>query len=122
MKRILALLLLLSFAAQSFSQGVVLLNFYINRAYIAANKCENRYRPMLHCNGNCILAKRMKQQEQNEKKNPELKMQAKYEVVSSRSFFTAQLLPALFLVVKYYSLKIASLTDRAYDIFHPPCW
>lgn len=44
---------------QSFSKWIIILEFNINRNYIARNLCENRYRPLMHCNGKCLLMKKM---------------------------------------------------------------
>ncbi|MEI9806468.1 MAG: hypothetical protein WDO16_00585 [Bacteroidota bacterium] len=120
-KKITALLLLLAFTAQVFSQGISLLHFYINRNYIAANQCENRYRPMLHCNGKCVLAKKMKEQEKNEQRNPERKLQNKHEVNSSRSFFTTILTAPLPCYPAYIILSDSNTVDRSSTVFHPPC-
>lgn len=120
-KRLLTLILLLAFSAQSFSQGILLLNFYFHRAYIAKNQCENRFRPMLHCNGKCVLAKKLKQQEKKEQQNPELKLQGKAEVVSSRSFFITQIVLPENSSPYHAALKTAATTDRSSAIFHPPC-
>ncbi|WP_310590646.1 hypothetical protein [Dyadobacter koreensis] len=42
--------------------------FHLNREYIAKVLCENRQRPELKCNGQCYLAKKLKQQEDNKDK------------------------------------------------------
>ncbi|UIR56038.1 hypothetical protein LZQ00_17455 [Sphingobacterium sp. SRCM116780] len=34
--------------------------FEANQSYIAQNLCENRFQPAMHCNGQCILMKKMK--------------------------------------------------------------
>jgi hypothetical protein len=120
MKKLAALLLILAFGAQSFSQGIMLLDFYINQSYIAANKCVNRYRPMLHCNGQCQLAKKIKQQEQKEQQNPELKLTYKNEVISSRSFFTSASLPLPVFHQSYPTDPGSRTTDRSFAVFHPP--
>lgn len=121
MKRALTLLLLFAVAAQTFNQGILLINFHINRAYIAKNLCENRYRPMLHCNGKCILAKKIKQQEKKDQQNPERKIQNKSEVIFSRSFFANA--PAL--QIPAYNPHSFLVTEKPNDlpssIFHPPC-
>lgn len=33
----------------------------LRREWIAANRCENRYRPELQCEGKCILMQKLKQ-------------------------------------------------------------
>ena len=45
---------------QSFSQCTLIIGYYLNQSFIALNKCENRNKPEMHCNGKCFLAKQMK--------------------------------------------------------------
>lgn len=65
--RILSIFLIPLMMGLSFSKVFVFAAFELNRSYIVANLCENRDKPMLHCNGKCYLAKRLKQAEQKEK-------------------------------------------------------
>lgn len=49
--------------------------FKVNQDRIAAEKCENKDIPMMHCNGKCYLAKKLekleeKEQNHNSKTNP----------------------------------------------------
>ncbi|GAB3571407.1 hypothetical protein GCM10027578_29590 [Spirosoma luteolum] len=37
--------------------------YQLNRAYIARVLCVNRNRPQLHCNGQCFLARRLRQRQ-----------------------------------------------------------
>ncbi|EDM34170.1 hypothetical protein PBAL39_03339 [Pedobacter sp. BAL39] len=53
---------------QSFNKLGIILAFRINQDYIASALCENRDKPEMHCNGRCVLAKKLKQAEQNEEK------------------------------------------------------
>jgi len=119
-KKISALILLLAFAAQSFSQGIALIQFHIQRAYIIKTQCINRYRPMMHCDGKCVLAQKLKQQEKKEKQNPDLKMDARHEVVSSRSFFSTLVLNIISTPKKYFLFSDNRTADRPADFFHPP--
>jgi hypothetical protein len=57
------MILLLS---QTFSKWVVILDYNINKTYIAKNLCENRTRPQMHCNGNCVLMKKIRAQGKQE--------------------------------------------------------
>ena len=52
--------------SQTFSKWIVILDYNINKAYIAKNLCENRKIPKMHCNGQCILMKKIKAQEKQE--------------------------------------------------------
>ncbi|RAJ05167.1 hypothetical protein LX64_02321 [Chitinophaga skermanii] len=38
---------------------LLLLEYNLNQAYIAANLCENKNKPQMHCNGKCHLKKQL---------------------------------------------------------------
>jgi hypothetical protein len=63
MKRIVAPILLILMMAQAFSKWITIAEFNIYRSYIARNLCENRFRPQMHCNGKCVLMKKMAAEE-----------------------------------------------------------
>ena len=59
MKKFLAIVLFSVFAFQVVSPVAFTACFYANRAVIASKYCENKARPMLHCDGQCFLAKKL---------------------------------------------------------------
>ena len=65
--RLIAILLLIAVISGSFSRLFIYAGFELNQKYIAANLCENRDRPWLHCDGKCYFMKKIKQAEQKEK-------------------------------------------------------
>jgi hypothetical protein len=68
LQRFTAILLLVSLVTVSFSRFFVFAGFELNKSYIANNLCENRDKPWLHCNGKCYFMKKIRQAEENEKK------------------------------------------------------
>ncbi|ASU32773.1 hypothetical protein [Mucilaginibacter xinganensis] len=68
LKRFSAYFLIFSLLAVNFSRFFVFAGFELNKNYIAAKLCENRNKPWLHCNGKCYFAKKIKQAQENEKK------------------------------------------------------
>jgi len=68
MRSFLAYILLFSFMLLTISPWGTIAYFHLNREYIAKVLCENRQRPELKCNGQCYLAKKLKQQEDNKDK------------------------------------------------------
>lgn len=68
LRRFVCILLLLIIALQSFNKVGIILAFKVNQDYIAKALCENKDKPQMHCNGRCVLAKKLKQAEQNEEK------------------------------------------------------
>ena len=118
-RKVISFLFLLVFAIQLFSQGIYFLGYHFNKAaYI--KKCENKARPNLHCNGQCLLMKRIRAMEKQEERYPEMKLLNKTDIHSSRSFF-------LVMEITYFDQKVLpvfflvpSLRDYNASIFHPP--
>lgn len=73
-RQLTALVLIPLLFASSLSKTMVLAGFRMNRSYIAAELCENRDKPQLHCQGKCYLKKKLQLAEQKEKEQ-ELKKQ-----------------------------------------------
>ena len=122
MKFIAAPILILLLVTQTFSKWVVVISFNLNRDYIAKNLCENRYRPVLKCNGNCVLMKKMKQEEKQEQNAPApVKLEIASIVLSSRSFFATAEAPVFISSTIYtFAGNSGKPVDRADAIFHPP--
>jgi hypothetical protein len=64
MKTIAIPILMLLLMTQTFSKWSLILQYEWNKKYIASILCENKSKPQLHCNGNCVLMKKMKAEEQ----------------------------------------------------------
>jgi hypothetical protein len=67
-KRLTAIFLLAALISSNCSLFFVYAGFEMNHKYIAENLCINRDKPWLHCNGKCYFMRRIKQAEENEKK------------------------------------------------------
>ena len=119
-KKVFAFLLLAAFAVQSFNNSFIVFSFYINQKKIAATLCENRYRPMLHCDGNCVLAKKIKQEEHNNNQNPERKLESKNEIISSKSFFAGLLYTPFKKDIQFIHYSEDALSGSYIPVFHPP--
>jgi hypothetical protein len=122
MKLIAASILILLIATQTFSKWFVVLSFHMNREYITKNICENRYKPELKCKGNCVLMKRMKQEEKQEQDTPPaVKIEMSSMVLSARSFFATAVPPVFRSNTPYVKAGDSGKPiDRAFSIFHPP--
>lgn len=59
--------LLVALTLQSFYRSVMTLDYQIHLPEYLA-KCINKDRPALHCNGQCVLMKRIKEKEKQETK------------------------------------------------------
>jgi len=74
---------------------------------------------MLHCNGKCQLAKKLKQEEKKDRQNPERKLENKNEVVL---FFDASSSENYQLIARhlYYIYAEKPAIARVIPVFHPP--
>ena len=66
MRILLCSLFTVSMLAKSFFFFGWEIYFKMEQAQITKEKCENKGKPMLHCNGKCYLAKQLKRIEQKE--------------------------------------------------------
>jgi len=115
-------ILILLLMSQTFSHWLVVMNFKFNQEFIAKKLCENRFRPKLNCKGNCVLMKKLKQQEKEEQNNPvALKLELSTLVISSRTFFANIDCASTFISKSYLPLSdTGKPVDRALAFFHPP--
>jgi len=60
--------LMLSTLLANFSRLAISVGFDLNHKYIADHLCENRNRPWLHCDGKCYFMKKIRQAEENERR------------------------------------------------------
>ncbi|MBO9633375.1 MAG: hypothetical protein J7578_09670 [Chitinophagaceae bacterium] len=119
-KQFTAILLLFAITVQTFHKAIIVIDFYRNQEYIARNLCENRFRPQLHCDGHCLLAKKLQAAEKKEQRNPESKLENKQEVVSSRSFYPVLISNTIETITPQYAVNNGKPVDIATDFFHPP--
>ena len=80
-RRWICFVLLVAIVFTQSSKLVVYLNFKINQEYIAKELCENREIPKMNCNGKCYLAKKLLEQEQEEKENAPVEQRIKLDVL-----------------------------------------
>ena len=121
MKGIAAVILMLLFSVQTFSKWMWVLDYQLNKEYIAENLCINKAKPQLHCNGKCQLAKKLAEEESSHKPsgadapkqnlfNPFFKQDLQLVVLSwsepRREWNT-------FHTIKPYTAPVAA-------VFHPP--
>lgn len=123
MRQVFSILFILLLLGQSLSHWVTLAAFKINQAWIAKNTCENRFLPQLKCKGNCVLMKKLKQKEEEEKKEPaQLKLEVLSVIVSSRTFYATDpdAVPDNIVTKPLSPRKTGIPIDMSFAFFHPP--
>jgi hypothetical protein len=119
-KRVLPVILTMSFLLQSFTYLVIFADYQINKDYISKNLCENRDKPEMKCNGKCQLCKKLKAEDKKENKGLPTQKNVKqivlFSIKKSKYNFS---LPGLSSANSYtYTACISSLHKIA--VFHPP--
>ncbi|MFI5253200.1 MAG: hypothetical protein ACHQQQ_12310 [Bacteroidota bacterium] len=71
-KQLTNILLALSILLQSFSSLILIAGYEINKAYITNTFCENKDKPMMHCDGKCHLKKELKEEQEKSQSPPSL--------------------------------------------------
>ncbi|WP_460512715.1 hypothetical protein [Cyclobacterium sediminis] len=101
--------------------SVIQMDFTINRAYIIENFCVNKDKPMLHCDGQCFLAEKLKKaQDQKESQAGGIEFNRDFgifilqEAAISLSTLTSTTLN------HGASYQEAYRVSQLVDIFHPP--
>jgi hypothetical protein len=123
LNRITAIFLLLSLVTANFSRYMVYAGFELNKNYIAANLCENRDKPWLHCNGKCYFMKKIKQAEDNDKKQTAKDNLTRLEVSFFQEPYDLTFLQAVNLnaiQVSYPAYSYLYSSQYINSIFRPP--
>src|SRR3954454_17595512 len=112
------ILLLAAFGAQTFQSSLLVLSYYLDKeAY--SKDCENRFRPQMHCNGQCLLMKKLRDQETKEQQLPERKQETKNEAFSSTHFFATRVdFPAGRLSLLHPDLEPGAVVHMPRFCFH----
>lgn len=118
MKKIFVIVTLTSLLLQTFSKGVVLAEFMLNRDYIAKVLCINKARPQLACHGQCQLMKQMEKETKKEQNGNAVK--DKYEVVFAEITTSFHLTPYIAVKELFTAYHGGSHRDPLHAVFHPP--
>jgi|SRR5690606_7380298 len=117
MKNIVIILLAVATLGQILSKPVILMNFLINRDYIAANLCENRNQPDLGCQGKCHLKKQMDQDEQSSEKKVAAQ---EIVIIFDHVYFTIGPVFTTVLPLQFEPYQPSVLERSSPETFHPP--
>ena len=119
MKGLLVPILLLLLMMQAFSKWMILLEYELNKEYIAAKLCENKARPILKCKGKCQLAKKLAAEDASSNTT---NYQAKFqEVAFTDNWLSLLAVPPSTAASSVHAVYVShSFTEPHFPIFHPP--
>lgn len=119
LNRLIAFCLLSALISSYCSRFLIEAGFETNRNYIAANFCENKNKPWLHCNGHCYLMKKLKQAEEKEKKQAREDQKNRYQEAFLASFLTINFKKPVY-KIKYPQSSTPGIINYPSSIFQPP--
>ncbi|QNL49873.1 hypothetical protein H8S90_24785 [Olivibacter sp. SDN3] len=121
--KFMVLLLIVVVVMQPLGRLWLFVSFKINQGYIAKELCENRNRPELECNGQCVFMKKIKQLDKQEHEHAPVQVKQLVEIVYVGNQFYWD--PSIFLPLlktgKYLitnSIHISS--KQLLAVFKPP--
>ena len=121
LKQFFVILSFIGIVLQTFYSGVILTNYMVNKDFIAKNLCENRDKPMMHCNGKCHLRKQLAEQQKKENA-PVQSLKEKLELQ-----FFSKTTPLIFTetdpeIIPFNSTYLFFIPKTTLvSVFHPPC-
>lgn len=121
MKLFLASILTLLLFAQTFSKWFVVLEYNLNKDFIAKNLCINKAKPKLHCNGKCQMMKKLAEEENQNSSNNKT-TQTKIQDLVFNDEINKPVLPVITYTTLSYNAERPLLKHIAPVslIFHPP--
>ncbi|MGK6349678.1 hypothetical protein [Parapedobacter sp. DT-150] len=119
LNRLIAILLVCSLFTESISRLLVTAAFELNQRYISEYFCVNKDKPMLHCDGHCYLARKLKEAEDNEKKSEKESHHVNYQpaYITETSVW---IFPEPSIVTHHSAELPFDLPTQLVEIFHPP--
>ena len=109
---------------QTFSKWLAVIDYTINKDFIAKNLCENRNMPALNCKGNCQLMKKLAaEDDQSNKTAPASNViKISFSEIWMDNSLPSEQLPSLPNDIIYNSVYLTFFpTLFTAAIFHPPC-
>jgi hypothetical protein len=121
LKKFIAILAFAGILLQTFSQVVIVAQFYANKDYIAKNLCENRNKPMMHCDGKCCLKKRLAKEGKNQAPSPtSQKSEQAVTLFYADNKFEITPFVAVAISNHYFNRNDLRTSAFHHSVFHPP--
>ena len=117
-RQVAAILLLIAFGLHTFQITAIVFDYYANTESFA-KRCINKLRPSMHCNGKCLLMKKLKEEEKKDQQAPERKMENKIDLAFTKTVDISY--SPVESIILYSSYSPGNLlTGHCGNIFHPP--
>ena len=112
-------ILLMTFLFQTFSKIGMLVDYKLNRIEYLKS-CQNIDKPLLHCNGQCVLMKKLKKQAEKEAKQATVNLEQLASIHHLDTFTFPKNNRIARRITKHYPQDMSYTFLFAETIFHPP--
>lgn len=119
LNRVTAIVLLVALLSANFSRLFVYAGFELNKKYIATQLCENRDKPLLHCDGHCYFMKKVKQVQEKEKSNERQTQKSLFQEVFVKSSNSVKFFSQVVNTITT-PYKMAGTNSSLFAVFQPP--
>ena len=111
---------MLGILLQTFSQVVIVAEYYVQKDYIAKNLCENRNKPKMHCDGKCCLKKKLAKQGREQAPSPRSQKSEVNTLFYNLAGFEIVRAGIQTPPKKYFSYNELYTASFHHAVFHPP--
>lgn len=119
-KQLSVFLLLIALFIHSFDRLLIISDYYLDTASYAAN-CENKANLEMHCNGKCQMNKKLKNEDDKNKNNPEQRLENhNYYYLVQAPLREVNIISLSIHKQKFGQLPNPAVLDRPHSIFKPP--
>jgi hypothetical protein len=116
-----AILLILIVLLQTAGKWIVMADYALNNKFIATVLCENKNKPVMHCNGRCHLRKQLQKEDSGGEKGSPGNSQQKFQEVFFETYTNIQVQHPSQLPVRPVARQPFLYTySYIAPIFHPP--
>ncbi|MGY3211193.1 hypothetical protein [Mucilaginibacter sp. HD30] len=119
LNRVTSIVLLVALLSANFSRLFVYAGFELNKRYIVTKLCENRDKPLLHCDGKCYFMKKVKQAQEKDKNNERETQKNLFQEVFVKSSNSVKFFSNVVNTIST-PYKIIAVTPFPGVVFHPP--
>lgn len=110
----------MSMFMQSFNKVAIIIDYVVNKDFIANTLCENKEKPELKCHGKCQMSKRLVAEERKTKAPVNTNLADKFEIQLYYEEITNSMI--FFVLDSEYTQthQTSHYTPPVIPIFHPP--
>jgi len=120
LKQVACILIASTILLQSLSSAIIIAGYAINKAYITKAFCENKDKPMMHCNGKCHLKKQLNEEHSKNPSSSPNNSKEQNELQYVDNHFKTIIVPPQFFSHIPGNIGILPPSPPSTAIFHPP--